>query len=155
SSHLRRDADLEVLKSYDSACSVYENLAAAGRRLDRGMLSRLFTDPDLRAKFDIKPADELITYNSVNGNKARTKFAPATNVQAMMTYEMMRAGLSTCFFIETRNIREFDSHFDRKSLWEADRRTPRGQPDQTNMMNQQLWKPLNALIALLKSTPYK
>jgi len=34
----------------------------------------------------VKPEDELITYTSVNGNKARTKFAPRTNVQAMMAY---------------------------------------------------------------------
>jgi hypothetical protein len=152
---LARDADMEVVKSYNSAVSLYDNLAKEGRRLDRNALSRLFADPDLRAKFDVKPADELITYNSVNGNKARTKFSPAVNVQAMMTYEMMRAGLSTAFFIETRNIREFDSHFGRKDLWAEDRRTPRGQPDQTNMMNEQLWKPLNTLVALLKSTPYK
>lgn len=154
-SHVARDANVEVVKSFDAACDVYANLASAGRRLDAGMLSRLFTDPTLRAKFDIKPEDELITYNSVNGNKARTKFSPATNVQAMMTYEMLRAGLSCAFFIETRNIREFDSHFSREGLWEQDRRTPRGQPDQTNMMNRQLWKPLNTLVELLKTTPYK
>lgn len=153
--HLLKDANLEVVKSFDSALGVYANLAQAGRRLDAGMLSRLFTDPTLRAKFDVKPEDELITYRSVNGNKARTKFSPATNVQAMMTYEMLRAGLSCAFFIETRNIREFDSHYDRRSLWESDRRTPRGQPDQTAMMNKQLWKPLNTLVELLKSTPYK
>ncbi|HZP82396.1 MAG TPA: hypothetical protein VFB21_12215 [Chthonomonadaceae bacterium] len=153
--HVARDANIEVVKSFDAACDVYANLASNGRRLDAGMLSRLFTDPVLRAKFDIKPEDELITYNSVNGNKARTKFSPATNVQAMMTYEMLRAGLSCAFFIETRNIREFDSHFSRQGLWEKDRRTPRGQPDQTNMMNRQLWKPLNTLVELLKTTPYK
>src|SRR5205823_7088689 len=69
-------SNLEVVKSFDSALSIYANLAQAGRRLDKNTLSRLFADPELRAKFDIKPADELITYNSVNGNKARTKFAP-------------------------------------------------------------------------------
>jgi hypothetical protein len=153
--HLARDANVEVIKSFDSACSLYGSLEQAGRSLDKGMLSRLFTDPVLRAKFDIQPADELITYNSVNGNKARTKFSPAVNVQAMMTYEMMRAGLACAFFIETRNIREFDSHYNRRSLWKRDGRTPIGQPDQTRMMNEQLWKPLNALVELLKTTPYK
>src|SRR5581483_6192880 len=108
--HLIRDRNVEVVKRFDSACTLYDSMAQAGRKLDRGMLTRLFADPDLRAKFGINPADELITYNSVNGNKARTKFSPAVNVQAMMTYEMMRAGLSCAFFIETRNIREFDSH---------------------------------------------
>lgn len=154
--HLRKDSSIEVIKSYDSACSVYNNLANAGRSLDRGMLGRLFADPTLRQKFDIKTQDELITYNSVNGNKARTKFSPAVNVQAMMTYEMMRAGLSNTFFIETRNIREFDSHYGREALWQKDaKRTPVGQPDQTDMMNRQLWKPLSTLVELLKSTPYK
>lgn len=152
---LTRDSDIEVMKSYQSAVGVYETLADAGRSLNRSTLSKLFTDADLRSKFEIKPQDELITYSSVNGNKARTKFSPAVNVQAMMTYEMMRAGLSNAFFIETRNIREFDSHFSRKYLWAEDRRTPHGQPDQTNMMNEQLWKPLKTLVALLKSTPYK
>jgi len=101
----------------------------------------------------VKPEDELITYRSVNGNKARTKFCPKANVQAMMTYELMRAGLSCGFFIESRDIRKFDSHFQRKNLWEADRRTPRGQPDQTAMMNEDLWKPVSALVDSMKSTP--
>jgi hypothetical protein len=139
--------------SYNSARQIYENLAKSGLRLDRSMLSRLFTDADLRARFNVKPEDELITYQSVNGNKARTKFAPNTNVQAMMTYELMRAGLSTAFWIESRDIRRFDSHNNRSNLWEEDRRTPRGQPDQTKMTNENLWHPLNALVELLKTTP--
>jgi Protein of unknown function (DUF1501) len=150
---LVRDQDLEVVKSYNSARQIYENLAQSGMRLDRSMLSRLFTDADLRARFNIKPEDELITYQSVNGNKARTKFAPNTNVQALMTYELMRAGLSCAFWIESRDIRRFDSHNSRVNLWEEDRRTPRGQPDQTKMMNENLWHPLNALVELLKTTP--
>ena len=92
------------------------------------MLNSLFTDPDLKAHFSVQPADELITYRSVNGNKARSKFCPNTNVQAMMAYELMRAGLSCAFWIESRDIRRFDSHQNRASLWERDRRTPRGQP---------------------------
>ena len=155
-SSLVKDANADVAKSYASALAVYENLSRAGRGLDVTLLSRLFADADLRARFEITPADELITYESINGNKARTKFAPATNVQAMMTYEMMRVGLSCAFFIESRNIREFDSHYSRSGLWENNAaRTPKGQPDQTRIMNQQLWKPLNALVSLLKSTPYK
>jgi hypothetical protein len=152
-SYLRSDQHLEVIKSYNSAREIYLNLVSKGLKLDESMLSQLFTHADLRAKFEIKPEDELITYTSVNGNKARTKFAPRTNVQAMMTYELMRAGLSCAFFIETRDIRKFDSHFNRSGLWQADRRTPRGQPDQTNMMNEDLWKPLNTLVELLKTTP--
>lgn len=150
--HLMRDGDLEVIRSYQSAREIYQNLASAGLRLDRSMLSRLFTDPELRGRFNIKPEDELITYQSVNGNKARTKFSPNTNVQAMMTYELMRAGLSCAFWIESRDIRRFDSHFNRGSLWGRDG-TPRGQPDQTRMMNEDLWAPLNVLVELLKETP--
>jgi len=153
--NLRRDSALEVVKSYNSARDIYLKLNSAGRGLDKTMLSRLFTDSSLRERFKIKPNDELITYSSVNGNKARSKFCPNTNVQAMMTYEMMRAGLSCAFWIESRDIRRFDSHFERRGLWRADRRTPVGQPDQTNMMRENLWEPLLTLVELLKSTPYK
>ena len=99
--------------------------------------------------------DELITYRSVNGNKARSKFSPNVNVQAMMSYEMMRAGLSCSFFIESRDVRRFDSHFSRKRLWESDGRTPRGMPDQTKMMAEDLWNPLHAYVDKLKSTEYR
>jgi hypothetical protein len=153
-SHLRRDAGLEVVKSYASARDVYCKLNTAGRGLDRAMLSRLFTDPVLRERFKVKPSDELITYTSVNGNKARSKFSPNTNVQAMMTYELMRAGLSCAFWIESRDIRRFDSHYSRRALWGSDYRTPIGQPDQTAMMRDNLWEPLCTLVELLKSTPY-
>lgn len=154
-SHLKRDKDLEVVKSYNSARQIYANLSAAGKGLNRSTLSSLFADRDLKERFKVKPADELITYQSVNGNKARTKFCPNTNVQAMMTYEMMRADLSSAFWIETRDIRRFDTHFGRKDLWEGDRTTVRGKPDQTEMMAQQLWDPLIALVDLLKKTPHK
>lgn len=153
--YMKKDKDLEVVKSYNSARSIYQHLNDSGARLDRSMLSTLFTDPALKAKFKVTAADELITYQSVNGNKARTKFAPNTNVQAMMTYELMRADLSCAFWIETRDIRRFDSHYGRKNLWEADGRTPKGQPDQTAMMAAQLWDPLLALVELLKNTPHK
>ena len=152
---LMRDKDLEVVKSYNSARQIYANLTAGGKDLNRQELSRLFTDAVLKEKFGVTPADELITYQSVNGNKARTKFAPNTNVQAMMTYEMLRAGLSCAFFVETRDIRRFDSHHGRQGLWEKDRITPRGMPDQTEMMQKQLWNPLLTLVELLKNTPDK
>lgn len=151
--YLVSDRNLEVVKSYNSAREIYLNLASKGLKLDESMLSQLFTDSDLRQRFEIKPEDELITYSSVNGNKARTKFAPRANVQAMMTYELMKHGLSCGFFIETRDIRKFDSHFSRRGLWEADHRTPKGQPDQTRMMTDDLWKPLNALVELMHKTP--
>ncbi len=95
----------------------------------------------------------MITYRSVNGNKARTKFSPNTNVQAMMAYELMRAGLSCSFFIESRDIRFFDSHNNRSNLWGKDGK-PVGQKDQTPMVREHLWKPLKAFVELLKSTEY-
>lgn len=151
----RKDTHIEAIKSYYSARQIFENLSRKGLRLNHSLLSQLFTDPEIKERFNITPEDELITYQSVNGNKARTKFSPNTNVQAMMTYELMRTGLSCAFWIESRDIRRFDSHFSRASLWEKDRRTPRGQPDQTKMMNDNLWKPLLVLVDLLKKTEYK
>ncbi|MEO6787836.1 MAG: hypothetical protein ABI318_17065 [Chthoniobacteraceae bacterium] len=123
--------------------------------LDRPMLLRLFTDGALREEFRIQPADELITYRSVNGNKARSKFSPHAKVQAMMTYELMRAGMTCASFIESRDIRRFDSHKNRGSLWGANRKTPVGQKDQTDMMREDLWDPLHALVARLKGTEYQ
>lgn len=150
--YLVSDRHLEVVKSYNSARQIYLNLAARGLKLKESTLAELFTDSILREKFAVKPEDELISYSSVNGNRARTKFAPNANVQAMMAYELLRAGLTCGLFIESRDVRRFDSHFSRKGLWEADRRTPRGQPDQTAMMAQDLWNPLNTLVDLMKST---
>jgi len=150
-----RDDNIEAVKSYHSAREIYVQLAEQGLRLDHNMLLKLFGDPKLKEEFGVKPADELITYRSVNGNKARSKFSPNTNVQAMMTYELMRAGLSCAFWIESRDIRRFDSHKNRKGLWQSDRKTPIGLTDQTTMMKEDLWNPLKALVARLKSTPYK
>lgn len=153
--HLRKDSELEAVKSYNSARDIYLKLNTGGQKLNKNILMNLFTDPVLRERFKIKPEDEVITYSSVNGNKARSKFCPNTNVQAMMTYELMRAGLSCAFWIESRDIRLFDSHYSRGALWRDGGRTPVGQPDQTNMMRANLWEPLNTLAELLKSTPYK
>ena len=145
------DRNVEAVKSYNSAREIYQNLTAAGRKLDAGMLSGLFNDPELKSRFKVTPADELISYRSVNGNKARSKFAPNTNVQAMMAFELIRAGLGCGFWIETRDIRKFDSHLNRGRLWSDGK--PVGQTDQTEMMNADLWDPLNALVELLKETP--
>ncbi|MCX6365704.1 MAG: hypothetical protein NTX57_03220 [Armatimonadetes bacterium] len=152
---LRKDTEMETIKSYNSARQIYAGLSSKGKSLDRGALSRLFTDPTLKEKFKVKPVDELITYRSINGNKARTKFCPATNVQAMMTYELMRENLSCAYFIETRDIRHFDSHHSRKNLWAGDGVTPKGQPDQTTGLKEELWEPLLTLVELLKNTPHK
>lgn len=148
-----KDDHIEAVKSYHSARQIYLQLAERGQRLDRNLLLKLFNDPSLKEEFLVKPTDELISYRSVNGNKARSKFSPNTNVQAMMTYELMRAGLACAFFIESRDIRRFDTHKNRRALWEADRKTPIGQTDQTTMMKQDLWDPLHALVRRLKETP--
>jgi hypothetical protein len=150
-----KDQNIEAVKSYSSAREIYLQLAAKGMKLDRSMLLRLFTDSALREEFGVQPADELITYRSVNGNKARSKFTPHAKVQAMMTYELMRAGLSCGFFIESRDIRRFDSHHSRASLWAKDRTTPLGMTDQTAMVRDDLWDPLHALVARLKNTEYR
>jgi hypothetical protein len=149
-----KDENIEAVKSYNSARDIYLALAAQGLRLDRNMLLKLFTDPELKEEFNIKSADELITYRSVNGNKARSKFSPNTNVQAMMTYELIRAGLSCGFWIESRDIRRFDTHKNRGRLWANDRKTPLGQTDQTTMMKEDLWSPLHALVKRLKETEH-
>lgn len=149
-----KDDQVEAVKSYHSARDIYLQLAAKGTRLDRSQLLRLFTDETLKEEFNVRPADELITYRSVNGNKARSKFSPHARVQAMMTCELMRAGLSCAFFIESRDIRRFDSHQSRGSLWGKDRKTPVGMTDQTAMMKEDLWDPLHALVARLKQTEY-
>src|SRR5207245_703632 len=71
------------------------------------------------------------------------------------TYELMRDGMGCGFWIETRDIRKFDSHYGRSGLWKKDaERTPLGQPDQTNMMAEDLWTPLHALVDSLKTTQY-
>ena len=153
-SQLTQDSKLAVVKSYHSAVQIYKNLAKSGYKIDRSLLGGLFTNADLRAEFKIQPADEQLSYRSVNDHKARTKFSPHVNVQAMMTYELMRAGLSCAFWIETRDIRMFDSHYTRGALWNGDG-SPRGQPDQTEIMNTYLWTPLITLVDKLKNTQYR
>jgi hypothetical protein len=145
------DRNVEAVKSYNSAREIYLNLTASGRALDPGLLAGLFNDAELKSRFKVTPADELISYRSVNGNKARSKFSPNTNVQAMMAFELIRAGLGCGFWIECRDIRKYDSHRNRGRLWENGK--PVGQADQTEIMNADLWEPLLALVGLLKETP--
>ena len=149
-----KDEHVEAVKSYNSARQIYLSLSENGRKLDRNRLLSLFSDATLREEFGVKPADELITYRSVNGNKARSKFSPNANVQAMMSYEMMRAGLSCGFFIESRDVRRFDSHRNRDKLWSRDGQRPIGMPDQSQMMKEDLWDPIRAFVRRLKETEY-
>ena len=71
-----------------------------------------------------------------------------------MSYEMIRAGLSCACFIESRDVRRFDSHNSRKNLWSGGENTPKGNSDQTKMMLEDLWKPLSAFVKRLKNTEY-
>lgn len=152
-SEILKDDNINAVRSYQSARNIYLQLASRGRQLDRSQLQQLFRDPVLREQFRVTAKDELITYRSVNGNKARSKFSPNANVQAMMSYEMMRAGLSCGFFIESRDVRRFDSHNSRKNLWKNEK--PVGNKDQTEMMREDLWDPLHTFVDLLKNTEYR
>lgn len=151
-SEILKDSNLNAVRSYESARNIYQQITDQGRGLDRSQLQQLFKDPGLREQFGVTAKDELITYRSVNGNKARSKFAPNVNVQAMMSYEMMRAGLSCAFFIESRDVRRFDSHNTRKNLWKGGK--PVGNKDQTEMMQADLWSPLHVFVDKLKQTEY-
>lgn len=66
-----------------------------------------------------------------------------------MTYELMTKGASIAFWIESRQIRGFDSHLDR-----ANALSGKGQQNQLATMDQNLWTPLKTLVAKLKATPY-
>ncbi len=146
-----KDENIEAVKSYNSARKIYTQIAEKGRRFDGGFIERLFNDRELREQFAVEREDELITYRSVNGNKARTKFSPNANVQAMMAYELMRADMSCAFWIESRDIRRYDSHKNRGSLWRNGK--PVGLADQTGMLKRDLWEPLKAFVSRLKNTP--
>lgn len=152
--HILNDNESEAVKSYHSARQIYQKLSGRGKNMDDKIINQLFNEKQLREAFEISPDDEVITYRSVNGNKARTKFSPMVNVQAMMTYEMMRAGYSCAFFLESRDIRLFDDHKNRSGLWNQDGK-PRGQNDTTEKMDREMWKPLKTFVNLLKNTEYK
>ena len=142
-----KDKNSESVKAFDSAVKIHRQLTGG-----TGVVvnpATMFTDPTLRAEFNVLPADEQTTATSVNGNPARSKDSPNTNVQALMTYEMMTKGLSCGFFIESRQIRGFDTHNSRSSILNN-----KGQTDQLNMIKSNLWTPLKALVTRLKNTPY-
>jgi hypothetical protein len=142
-----KDKHGETVTAFSSAMDIYKQLTSNG-----GLVvdpTTLFTDPALRAAFNVAIADEVTTSTSVNGNPARSKNCPNTNVQAMMAYELMTKGLSNAFWIENRQIRGFDTHRNRKDIFAND-----GQSDQLASMKQDLWTPLKAFVKKLKSTPY-
>ncbi len=137
----------ESVRAFSSALQIHRALTAGGSiNLDP---RTLFTNAQLREEFGVTMEDETTNSASINGNPARSKETPNTNVQALMTYELMTKGLSIGFFIENRTLRLFDSHRDRRFIM-----SNQGQADQRNDMRRNLWNPLKALVARLKSTPY-
>jgi hypothetical protein len=137
----------ESVRAFASALTIHKALTG-GTTVTINPLT-MFTDPALRAEFGVTTADETTEASSINGNPARSKETPNTNVQALMTYEMMTKGLSIGFFIENRGLRAFDSHRDRRFIMNN-----KGQADQLDLMRRNLWSPLKALVARLKATQY-
>jgi Protein of unknown function (DUF1501) len=142
-----KDKNGESVAAFSSAVSMYKQLTNSSGTVVNP--TTLFTDPTLRSEFGVTLADEQTNSASINGNPARSKDCPQTNVQALMTYELMTKGLSIGFWIESRQIRGFDTHQDRKGIISSS-----GQQDQLSNMNRNLWTPLKALATRLKNTPY-
>ena len=142
-----KDKNSASVKSFASAVTIHDSLVGGGLTVDP---SKLFTNAALKAEFGIQPEHEQTSATSVNGNPARTKETPHTNVQAMMAYELMQADLSCSFWIENREIRGFDSHRNRKSVFDNDTNS-----NQMTEMKFNLWDPLKVFVNKLKTTPYK
>jgi hypothetical protein len=139
-----KDKKSESTQAFASAIAVYKQQTSQGVAVDP---STMFTDATLRQKFNIQAGDEQATSTAVNGSPARTKNSPNTNVQALMSYELMTKGISCACWIESRKIRGFDTHYDRASVF-----ANRGQIDQMQMMRDNLWTPLNTFAQELKGT---
>ncbi len=112
--NLLQEKNGESVRAFASALTIHRALTAGGTVNINP--ATLFTDPALRTEFGVATADETTEAASINGNPARSKETPNTNVQALMTYEMMTKGLSIGFFIENRGLRLFDTHRDRRYI---------------------------------------
>jgi len=143
------DKNSESVKAFASAVQIHQSLVGANVTVDP---NTMFTDSALRAEFNIQPADEATSSAVVNGNPARSKETPNTNVQAMMAYELMTKGLSIGFWIESRDVRGFDTHYPRRGVFQYSK--PPGQTNQLARMKKDLWAPLLAFVARLKSTQH-
>lgn len=142
-----KDKNSASTQAFASAVQIHNSLVGAGS-VDVDP-TKMFTDAALRTAFSVTSEDESASATSVNGNPARSKESPNTNVQALMTYEMMTKGLSIGFFLESRSIRGFDSHRGRSGVL-----SNHGQTNQLSNMNSNLWAPLNVLVSKLKATPH-
>jgi hypothetical protein len=140
-----RGRDGQSVRSFASALEIHRSLSERGAVVD---LNTLFEDPALRAHFGVQPGDDATTATSVNGNPARSKESPHIRVQAMMAYELMRARVGCAFWLETRDVRLFDSHRARRSTLGEN-----GNPDQLRLVRDEIWSPLVAFVARLKTTP--
>lgn len=141
------DHNGESVAAFSSAVGIYKQLTSGtGVVVDP---ATLFTDATLRADFGVTPGDEATNSTSVNGNPARSKDSPMVNVQAMMAYELMTRGLSIGFWIENRQIRGFDTHEGRESIFRNG-----GQTDQLSDLRRDLWNPLKTFVSKLKSTQF-
>lgn len=141
-----KDKNGESVKAFAAAVAAHKALVTGGGSLDA---TNLFKDAALNTAFNVQPNDLVTTATSVNGQPARSKNSPNTNVQALMTYELMTKGASIGFWIESRQIRGFDTHRSRAGVLSA-----KGQSNQQATMDQNLWTPLKALVAKLKGTQY-
>lgn len=141
-----KDRNSESVKAFAAAVQAHKALVSGGAVINP---TTLFTDATLRGEFGVTATDEQTSATSVNGNAARSKNSPRANVQALMTYELMTKGASNAFWIESSDVRGFDTHNSRAGVLQN-----HGQTDQKSRMDRDLWSPLNALVARLKNTQY-
>jgi hypothetical protein len=144
-SNFLSDKQGESVKAFAAAVDIHRSLTTSGALPINPQT--LFTNSALREEFGVRTMDEETSFQSVNGNPARSKESPNTNVQAMMAWELMQAGLSIGFHIECRNVREFDTHLGRDPVMKN-----KGQPEQSARMRANLWNPLKAFVRKLKTT---
>jgi hypothetical protein len=145
-SNFLKDKNGQSVKAFAAAVAAHKTLVSGGSNLDTGSL---FKDPGLLSSFGVQPSDLATTAASVNNMPARSKNSPNTNVQALMAYELMTKGVSIAFWLESREVRGFDDHSSR-----ADTVNRKGQINQQESMDKNLWTPLKALVAKLKGTQY-
>lgn len=74
-----KDKNGESVKAFAAAVAAHKALVTGGASLDA---TNLFKDPALNTAFAVQPGDLTATATSVNGQPARSKNAPNTNVQA-------------------------------------------------------------------------
>lgn len=139
-----RGRDGASVRAFSSAVQIWRSLSTGTLTVDP---RTLFQEPALRQEFGVRSGDENTSETSVNGNPARGKNAPHIRVQALMAFECMRNLLGCGFWLESREVRRFDSHRSRRGVLDADTNS-----DQLAMMKDELWDPLRVLVRKLKET---